>query len=284
MAWLPSHQEIRDHPKTRRLTVMLDVPRAQVIGHLHCLWWWALTYADDGDLTKFDALDIALAAEWEGDPQTFVDALLACGGGGGNGFLELQGDDGLLLHDWDEYGGKYVEKRRREADRLREYRQSSASRTDDVRSTDPVPTANVGGKSREEKSREEERPASADAERREDVDSLCDVLVELVVATGARKPSVTKQWRDEARKLLDRDGVERGEAERVMRWALADDFWRANVLSMPKFRQKFDQLKLQQGRHLRAVGEQTRYNTADDWNNTIGNLSRPLDEFLRENP
>lgn len=261
MAWLPSHQELREHPKTRRLTVMLGVSRAQVIGHLHCLWWWALTYADDGDLTKFDSLDIALAAEWEGDPQTFVDALLACGGGGRNGFLELQGDDGLLLHDWDEYGGKYVEKRRREADRLREHRKSSATSTRSVRSTDRVPTANVGGKSREEKSREEERSAPADAGRRDDVDSLCDLLCDLVQGNDCRRPTVTKQWRDEARRLLDKDGVERGEAERVMRWALADNFWRANVLSMPKFRQKFDQLKLQQSRHLRAVGDKVSYET-----------------------
>ena len=44
---------------------MLGVPKVAVIGHLLCLWWWAQAYAPaDGDLSGFDADDLADAAEW----------------------------------------------------------------------------------------------------------------------------------------------------------------------------------------------------------------------------
>jgi len=103
VAWVPSHQELRDHPKTRRAARRAGVSIPQMIGHLHCLWWWALDHAPDGDLGKYDAEDLADAAMWEGDPETLVKALRDCGPSGAAGFLE---DDGSL-HDWAEYGGRY---------------------------------------------------------------------------------------------------------------------------------------------------------------------------------
>ena len=39
----------------------------------------------------------------------------------------------------------------------------------------------------------------------------------------------------------------------MLRWALADNFWHTNILSMPKFREKFDQLRLASQRHLRSA-------------------------------
>lgn len=79
---------------------------------------------------------------------------------------------------------------------------------------------------------------------REDVDHLCSLLSELMTANGVRAPKVTKDWRTQARLLLDRDGIPLDLAERVMRWCQQDTFWRSNVLGMPKFRAKFDQLRL----------------------------------------
>lgn len=97
--WIESDQKLRAHPKVRRAARMLDVHQAQVIGHLHCLWWWALDHALDGDVSAFDALDLAEAADWPGDPDTFVKVLLECGPGDRAGFLEARGDR-LYLDDW----------------------------------------------------------------------------------------------------------------------------------------------------------------------------------------
>src|SRR5450756_2179828 len=71
--WIKSHQSLRTHPKTRKLARRLDVRVPEAIGTLHCLWWWAVDYAEDGDLSKFDHDDIADACEWVGD----ADALIA---------------------------------------------------------------------------------------------------------------------------------------------------------------------------------------------------------------
>lgn len=83
--------------------------------------------------------------------------------------------------------------------------------------------------------------------RRADVDALCDLLASLVEGNGCKRPRVTKSWRNEARRMIDLDRRDPVEAERVMRWALADEFWMGNVLSMPKFRVKYDQLKIKAG-------------------------------------
>lgn len=103
MAWIPSHQELRDHPKTRRAARLAGVPVPAIIGHLHLLWHWTLDHAPDGDLSRFDPEDLADAAMWEGDPAALVDALTECGPGDSAGFLNAD----LTLHDWDEFGGKY---------------------------------------------------------------------------------------------------------------------------------------------------------------------------------
>ena len=120
MAWIEAHQELRDHPKTKRAARMLGISRPQMIGHLVCLWWWCLDYAEDGEIGGFDREDIAEAAAWEGDADLFIDALLTCGIAGKPGFLDAT--NGLTVNDWQEYGGKYAIKRNQSRERQREYR------------------------------------------------------------------------------------------------------------------------------------------------------------------
>ena len=48
--------------------------------------------------------------------------------------------------------------------------------------------------------------------------------------------------------MIDRDGRTVDELTRIIDWVEADDFWRANILSVPKLRQKFDTLRLQSQR------------------------------------
>ncbi|MCA1781891.1 MAG: hypothetical protein LC679_06865 [Intrasporangiaceae bacterium] len=131
MAWVPSHQELRDHPKVKRAARKAGVPVVQMFGHLHALWWWALDHAPDGDVSRFDDEDIADAAMWEGDPSTLVKALIECGPGDTHGFLE----DGGLLHDWDEYGGAYARrvKAGRKAAAMRWHSDSNANALGDAK-------------------------------------------------------------------------------------------------------------------------------------------------------
>ena len=115
MAWIESHQELARHPKTRRLARALGVSVPAAIGHLHLLWWWALDYADDGDLSGYDASDIADAVLWDGDHQELWAALLQAG------FVD-SGPDGVRIHDWMHYAGRLLERRKADVDRVRRWR------------------------------------------------------------------------------------------------------------------------------------------------------------------
>lgn len=123
-AWIKSYQALRQHPKTRKLARRVGgLPAA--IGHLHCLWWWCIDYAPDGDLTKHTAEDIAIACEWDGKPADLIKHLSECG------FLD--NGSGLHVHDWDEYGGALVERRERNAQRMKDARAANVQDTCNAR-------------------------------------------------------------------------------------------------------------------------------------------------------
>jgi hypothetical protein len=79
---------------------------------------------------------------------------------------------------------------------------------------------------------------------RADVEQLCELLRDLITENGNRAPkSISDDWRKHARLLLDKDGVTFAQARAVIEWCQADDFWRPNILSMPKLRAKYPQLE-----------------------------------------
>lgn len=130
MAWIESHQSLPNHPKFLKALRLLKgkTTAPALLGHLHMLWYWALDYAENGDVTRFDVDDLAQAATWDGDAREFVTALTNCGTGGGAGFLERTADGRLLIHDWWDYAGKLMAKRQADAERKR--RERAAVRQD----------------------------------------------------------------------------------------------------------------------------------------------------------
>ena len=94
----------------------------QAIGTLHCLWWWCLDYAPDGDLSGHDYEDIAIACEWDGEPKELVEMLVA------SGFLDRD-KKALRVHDWTDWGGTLVQRRAKDAERKRRGRTKSVPRT-----------------------------------------------------------------------------------------------------------------------------------------------------------
>lgn len=114
MAWIESHQELWRHPKTKKLARLLHISIPTAVGHLHGLWYWAMDFAQDGDLTPYDAEDIADAVMWEGDAQEFLDALV-------ESKYADETEHGIVIHDWLDYAGGLLESkaRKREQSRLR---------------------------------------------------------------------------------------------------------------------------------------------------------------------
>lgn len=89
---------------------------------------------------------------------------------------------------------------------------------------------------------------------RPDVDQLCEHLADRIEGNGARRPTVTRMWRDAARLMLDRDDRTVEQVRRAIDWSQDHEFWRANILSMPTLRGKYDQLRLQAMRDSRPRG------------------------------
>ena len=126
MAWIKSEQALASHPKVHLLAKTLGISVPQVIGHLHLLWWWALDYADNGDLTRYKDF-IPNASQWDGDEKLYIDSLIE------HGFIDVEGNK-LIIHDWLDYTGALIETREKDAERKRLARQSknaknSANRT-----------------------------------------------------------------------------------------------------------------------------------------------------------
>jgi hypothetical protein len=141
--WIELHQSLRTHPKTLKLARLLSIEPYAAGGLVSFLWLWMLDYAKDGDLTPYEIEDIATASGWPGDAQTLVDALVGCGMKGKPGFLVVV-DGGHLVHDWHDYAGKLVEKRKADVERKRAASQKSIQRNSaelpaEFHRTAPVP-------------------------------------------------------------------------------------------------------------------------------------------------
>lgn len=97
---------------------------------------------------------------------------------------------------------------------------------------------------REKKTSSSSRAEPKNQDQREDVEQVCSLLAEKIAANGCKRPTVTRAWRDEARRLIDRDGRTVTQVIAAINYATSDPFWRANILSMTKLREKYDQLRL----------------------------------------
>lgn len=73
---------------------------------------------------------------------------------------------------------------------------------------------------------------------------LSNLLADLIEENTGRRPRPGKRWADAERLLFSRDDRDPAQAERLLRWCQNDEFWRSNILSMTKFREKYDQLLL----------------------------------------
>lgn len=80
---------------------------------------------------------------------------------------------------------------------------------------------------------------------------LCNVLVEHVRANGHKVGVVGETWWSACDRLMRLDGYSAEQIDWMIRWATTDEFWQANIRSMPKLREKFSTLVLQAKREAK---------------------------------
>lgn len=84
----------------------------------------------------------------------------------------------------------------------------------------------------------------SDDTSREDVERICIRLADRMVANGCKRPVITKNWRESARLMLDRDQRTETQINAAIDWCQQDEFWRGNILSIPKLRSQYEKLRL----------------------------------------
>lgn len=130
MAWIKSHSELKDHPKTIRAARRLGVSVFDIIGRLHALWWWAMGQVPDGLISAYDPEDIAHVMGWEKDPNLLLEALVTCGAKDCPGFLDRMPNGDLMIHDWEEHCGDRFRKRQQGKERLARWREKQRASVD----------------------------------------------------------------------------------------------------------------------------------------------------------
>ncbi len=89
-----------NHRKLRRLAKSLGESNATAVGHLVCLWARVASDSPNGLLKDWDNQDIAEAADWDGEPNDFVEAMT------NDKALWLDRSDEhecYVIHDWEEH-------------------------------------------------------------------------------------------------------------------------------------------------------------------------------------
>jgi len=108
MAWIEAHQGLANHIKTIKLRKLLKIKKIEAVGILFMFWWWSLDNAPDGDISALDDDDISEIVEFKPKGNiTVLTALIE------SGFV----DENKHIHDWYEYAGKLIDKRKSDAER-----------------------------------------------------------------------------------------------------------------------------------------------------------------------
>jgi hypothetical protein len=255
MLYTPSHAELAQHPKTRKLARLLGVSIPAAIGHLHLLWHFALKYAPDGDLARFDNDEVADGCMWEGDSSTLYDAL--------RGACWL--NDDATIHDWHEYGGKAIKQKEDNAKRQQEWRDrqktvSKPSPNKPVTVTSPLPNALDNKRVEETKEEETKGERTGRAARATPAPDVFPVSDEMRQWATANAPGVDVDLQTE--RFLNRN---RAEGKTYKDWTAAWKNWVTSPYSQPTARApavrathtngfQSDDAFAKNLAHLRAVG------------------------------
>lgn len=155
---------------------------------------------------------------------------------------------GWLIHDWEKHHPMRADIEARKASTSEKRRQAGRKGAANRWQADGKAMANDSPESDTETdtSKAPKGAFSSDADAiRPDVSQLLDLLDSELRSNGVKKiPKRTKTNIDSMRRLIDVDGYTAEQIARIIRWCQQDAFWKANILSASKLREKYEQLRL----------------------------------------
>jgi hypothetical protein len=133
MAWIEIHQSLPNHRKTLALGDELGIEPVQAVGHMVSFWLWALDNVPSGELAGVKPSIIARAAQWTGEADRLLQAMV------GVGFLDYDGE--YRIHNWHRYAGKLIDRREDNKERMRAKRAQNVHNTCTTRAPATVPNS-----------------------------------------------------------------------------------------------------------------------------------------------
>lgn len=221
-----------DHPKTQRLVANLGPNTESCILRLWC--HAGKFHSDDGIFRGYNEAELEAIAKWTGARGEFVNTAIRVG------FL-IRLEDGFAIHDWHESEGhlKMLRERARNAAQKRWGFNGKAGDKDKMQQAcHKHATSNPPSLPSIPSIPPVQKPLCEEAIK------LVDAIESMLKANGVVKiPARDKGIRD-ADLLIRIDKRPLDEAISVLAWATKDSFWKSNILSIGKFRAKYDQLRL----------------------------------------
>jgi hypothetical protein len=257
----------RGHRKRKRLKLRLG---AGSTDYLIDLWLSAAEDRPEGILYDWDETDIALAADWPGEPSELVEALLEC--------KWLDYDNGTYsLHDWEEHqswasGAKARSLKAKKAAAARWEKRLGKSKNatsnaqalpKDAQSNAPSPSPSPSPSVRDtdvsltlsEKPPKTKKPLEHEA----DAYRLSALLRSRILINNekAKTPKDLRKWAEDIDKMIRLDNRTPEEVENMIYFSQQDTFWQTNILSAGKLRDQFDQLWLKAKNGKQKTGSTT---------------------------
>lgn len=207
-----------------KIAPLLDTQPRAVLLHIQCIAYSA-QHLTDGRVPVHLAMRLACAEHC--DLAMLIEM----------GLLLDQNDGTVLVHD-------YLEHQRSSTAVKRASEQGKRAAAKRWEAGEDGAASNAPSMPNPMPRKKERKTLSATLAERPDVNTVCQHMADNLKARGVSKHQVTQGWADAARLLIDRDGRPVGEITKVIDWAAADDFWSSNILSVPKLREKYDQLRI----------------------------------------
>ena len=112
-----------------------------------------------------------------------------------------------------------------------------------VKPTSPKPLVSSTSLSREDK-----LPVPSNSESSDESKRLAELLADLMMQNGCKRPVVTDKWVLTIDKMQRIDGRAADQIERAIRWSQSDPFWSANIHSPDALRRHYEKMRMQASR------------------------------------
>ena len=243
------------HPKTMRLVAILGPGAAEFPIRLWA--YCAKHHAETGRLVGYTEDEVESATGWMGEKGKMAAAMLKLN------FLEKI-DDGYRIHDWLDHAGHLAafKKRAKSAAKVR-WRKYASSNTISTPKGKITNTPNLSSPLQPNLIKKKNKIRVAPPQEALELSQLLsDKIFENIPDRTPPTESQLMAWAHEVDLIHRVDGHAWDKIRELLLWSQQDGFWKANILSMSKFRKQWNQLSAKANGTGQSKADRLRQQTA----------------------